>query len=127
MRAARAKEICTVLPGLTARNWLAVVQSVTPNTLPDFAGKATARITLALAPDILVSTPASPLFNNAAAMVEAGSPLYATAATLRPGAKVVFSGVFPSSDTDCIVEESFTPNGAMTAPEFKIQLTELKR
>jgi hypothetical protein len=125
MRAARAQEICTVLPGLAARNWRGVVQSITPNTLPDFAGKATARIILSLGPDILVSTPSSPLFNNSAAMVEAGSPLYAVAATLRPGTKVVFSGVFPASDTDCIVEESFTPNGSMAAPEFKILLTAL--
>jgi hypothetical protein len=116
-----------VLPGLTASHWRAVVQSITPNTLPDFAGKATARIILLLPPDITLSTPASPLFNNSAAMVEAGSPLYAIAATLRPGTVVRFSAIFPANGTDCIDEESFTPNGSMTAPQFKMQLLSLQR
>jgi hypothetical protein len=127
MRAARAQKLCAVLPGLTASHWRAVVQSITPNTLPDFAGKATARIILLLPPDITLSTPASPLFNNSAAMVEAGSPLYAIAATLRPGTVVRFSAIFPANGTDCIDEESFTPNGSMTAPQFKMQLLSLQR
>ncbi len=126
MRAARAAAICAGLPALTATAWRATVQNVTPNLLPDIAGKATAQITLTLNPHITLSTPSSP-FNNPAAMVEAGSPLYALAATLRPGTPVVVSATFSSSDTDCADEESLTPNGSMTAPVFKIQIIKLEK
>jgi hypothetical protein len=126
LRAARAAAICNALPNLTATGWAATVVSVTPNTLPDLAGKPTARITLQLAPHIQLSTPANPLFNNPANMVQAGTPLYTTAATLHPGQTVTFSARFFADSTDCVFEDSFTADGSMRSPEFKIQLLQIK-
>ena len=56
----------------------------------------------------------------------AGTPIYATAATLSVGQRVRFSGKFFTGG-DCVDEESFTVNGGMTEPMLKIWLTALGR
>jgi hypothetical protein len=125
MRAARAAALCKTLPGLAASNWLGTVQKIQPDNFPDYSGKKTARIVIALAPDISLSTPAAPLLNLPETMVEEGTPVYAAAAAMRIGAPVEFSATFFPSVLDCMAETSLTETGAMTAPVFKIQLTQL--
>jgi hypothetical protein len=126
MRAARAAAICAALPDLTATSWAGTVANVSPNALPDLHGNATARVTLNIAPHIQLSTPANPLFNSPDTMVESGTPLYTTAATLRTSQNVTFSAKFVPDGTDCVAEESLTSNGSMTRPEFKIVLLAIK-
>jgi hypothetical protein len=125
MRKTRAQILCRALPGLTAANWFARVDRVEPDALPDFSGKSTARITLSLTDHITLSTPSNPLMNAPSAIVEAGSPIYVTAATLPLGQRVKFSGHFSPSQTDCMAETSFTTDGSMRNPDFRIVLTAL--
>ena len=124
MRADRAAALCQADPSLTAAGWQGRIVSISPNGFPDYFGKSTAKIVIGLTDNITVSTPAVPLINNPAAMVEAGSPIYQTAATLRAGQRVLFNGVF-FSGADCMEETSFLVSGGMTDPEFKIRLTAL--
>jgi hypothetical protein len=126
MRQARAAALCKADPGLLANDWLGHIISVVPNTVPDLAGKQSATIVIGLNADVSVATPSLPLLNNPASMVEAGTPIYATAATLSVGQRVRFSGKFFTGG-DCVDEESFTMNGGMTEPMLKIWLTALGR
>jgi len=126
MRQARAAALCQAVPGLAFTNWAGRIAGIEPATLPDLRGKATAQVSITLASGLTLSTPADGLLNLPSAMVEAGSPIYATAATLPAGAKVMFSGAFFSSGTDCMKEESFTSDGSMRNPAFKIVLTALR-
>jgi len=123
-RQARAAQICKADPQLSADGWFGRIISVSPNSLPDLAGKQSATIVIGLTSTISVATPSLPLLNNPASMVQAGTPLYATAATLRAGQGVRFSGKF-FSGADCVDEESFTLDGGMTAPRLKIWLSAL--
>ena len=124
MRQARAAALCKADTQLLSSSWRGRIVSVSPNSLPDLAGKQTATIVIALTSDISVATPNLPLLNNPASMVQAGTPLYQTAATLRAGQWVKFSGQF-SAGADCVDEESYTLNGGMTEPRLKIFLTDL--
>jgi hypothetical protein len=126
MRQTRAAALCKADPGLLANDWLGHIISVVPNTVPDLAGKQSATIVIGLNADVSVATPSLPLLNNPASMVEAGTPIYATAATLPVGQRVRFSGKFFGGG-DCVDEESFTMNGGMTEPMLKIWLTALGR
>lgn len=124
MRTARAAALCKANPTLSADAWLGRLDSITPDAFPDYAGKSTARIIITLTSDISISTPAAPLLNTPAQLVEAGTPVYQVAATLRIGQRIRFSGHFLSG-TDCADEESLTLQGSMTAPRLKIVLTAL--
>jgi hypothetical protein len=126
MRQARAAALCKADPELSVSGWLGRIISVTPNSVPDLEGKQSATIVIGLTSDVSVTTPSLPLLNNPAAMVEAGTPIYATAATLPVGQGVRFSGRFFTGG-DCVDEESFTVNGGMTEPRLKIWLTALGR
>jgi hypothetical protein len=126
MRQARAAALCKADPELSVSGWLGRIISVTPNSVPDLEGKQSATIVIGLTSDVSVTTPSLPLLNNPAAMVEAGTPIYATAATLPAGQGVRFSGRF-FTGSDCVDEESFTVNGGMTEPRLKIWLTALGR
>jgi len=126
MRQARAAALCRVLPGLSFSDWVGRVARIEPSTLPDLRGRATARVSITLAPGLTLSTPGNGLFNLPGTMVEAGSPIYAVAASLPIGGKVIFSGRFEASGTDCLAEDSFTDDGSMRNPEFKMVLSTLR-
>jgi hypothetical protein len=124
MRAARAAALCKAVPGLSATGWSGRVVSILPDGFPDYLGNKTVTIIIALTTDISLTTPAAPLLNDPSTMVQAGTPIYATAATLRPGEAVKFSGrFFPGAD--CMDETRLTLSGGMTAPRWKFQLTAL--
>jgi hypothetical protein len=125
--AQRAAALCRALPGLAATNWRGSVGRIDPDNFPDFFGRKTAHIVIQLTSHVSVSTPAAPLLNNPATMVEAGSPIYATAATLPHGQSVVFSGQFFPDGDNCLQENSLTEDGSMSDPQFKIHLTALGR
>jgi hypothetical protein len=127
MRAARANSLCQALPGLAASGWLGTVRRIDPDSFPDYAGKKTVRIVIELAPHVAVTTPAAPLLNMPDTMVEAGTAIYAVAATVPIGGGVKFSGRFFADGTDCMAETSLTRDGSMTNPVFKFQLTALAK
>jgi hypothetical protein len=124
MRAARAAALCKANPGLSANGWTGRMDRVIPDAFPDYAGKPTARIIITLTSDISISTPSAPLLNTPSTMVEAGTPIYETSATLRLGQRIRFSGHFVPG-ADCADEESLTLQGGMTSPRLKIVLTKL--
>jgi hypothetical protein len=124
MRAARAAQLCQADPSLLAANWSGRIVSISPNGFPDYFGKKSAQIVIGLTSNLTLSTPSAPLINNPEMMVEAGSPIYVTASTLRAGQPVRFSAAF-FSGTDCMQETSLTISGGMTNPQFKIRLTAL--
>jgi len=125
MPAARATALCQALPGYIATDWTGSIGAIDPDDFPDFSGRKTAHIVIQLTSHVSVATPAAPLLNNPATMVEAGSAIYATAATLAHGAMVVFSAKFFPDGENCVKENSITQDGSMTDPQFKIQLTSL--
>jgi len=125
MRQARAAALCRVLPTLGAQSWSGWITRIEPNALPDFAGKESARIVIMLTPHLTLSTPESPLLNLPQMLVEADSPIYATARNLALGQRVTFSARFLPSNEDCMAEESFSSAGSMRNPDFKIVLTAL--
>lgn len=125
MPARRAAALCQALPGLTAAGWRGSIGRIDPDNFPDFNGKKTAHVIIQLTSHVSVSTPAAPLLNNPNTMVEAGSPIYAAAAALAQGRDVVFSGRFFPDNAGCLQEDSITEDGAMSDPQFKIQLTAL--
>jgi len=125
MRAARGAALCAVLPGLAAADWTGRVVTIEPDNFPDYAGKASAHIVIGLGDHLALSTPGAPLLNLPGAMAEVGSPVYQAAKSLRIGQAVLFSARFFGSFTDCMAETSFTDDGSMTDPVFKIQLTAL--
>lgn len=127
MRAARAASLCRALPSLAATDWLGSMRQIDPDSFPDYAGRKTVRIIINLAPHVAVTTPAAPLLNLPGMMVEAGTPVYAAAATVPLGAAVKFSGRFFADGTDCMAETSFTRAGSMTDPVFEIQMTALAK
>jgi hypothetical protein len=127
MRAARAASLCRALPNLAVTDWLGSVQKIDPDSFPDYAGHKTVRILISLAPHVSVTTPSAPLLNLPGTMVEAGTPIYAAAASLPLGTAVKFSGRFFADGTDCMFETSLTRAGSMTDPVFEFQLTALAK
>jgi hypothetical protein len=125
MPAQRAASLCQALPGLAATAWRGRIANITPDGFPDFNGKKTAHIVIALSSHLDVTTPAAPLLNNPNTMVEAGSAIYTVAATLPIGAPVVFSGTFFPDAANCLTVTNLTLDGSMTDPNFKISLTGL--
>jgi hypothetical protein len=125
MRAARGAKLCAVLPGLAGHDWTGRVVSIEPDNFPDYAGRISAHIVIGLGDHVTLSTPAAPLLNLPGAMVEAGTPVYQVAKSLRIGQAVLFSARFFPSGTDCMTETSFTDDGSMTDPVFKMQLLAL--
>jgi hypothetical protein len=86
IRAARAAALCKADPTLSANNWLGRMVSVTPDSFPDYAGKATARIIIALTADATLSTPSAPLLNDPSTMAPAS-----------PSASLVTSSPVPTA------------------------------
>jgi hypothetical protein len=126
MRQARAAVICQAIPTRTATGWMGRIVSVEPNTLPDFAGKTTARVVIALDAHLRLATPSNPVMNLPGSMIEAGTPLYEEAATLRAGQAIMFSGKFSADGADCVAETSFLTDGSMREPVFRIELEDIK-
>lgn len=60
-----------------------------------------------------------------ATLIELGTPLYQTAVNLKVGERIVFSGLFFASDTDCFKEHSIFTNGSLNDPEFLFRFTSI--
>lgn len=120
-RPARAKQICSVLKARQAKDWVGVIYDLTTNG----DGKGVMEITVG--PDVYVKT-----WNNAVSdvsdrtLIDPSSPLFQSAVALTEGQKVVFSGTFFKSNSDCMREASITMRGAITEPEFIIRFSSIK-
>lgn len=120
-RPARAKDICAVIKGPAVRDWVGVIDTLSSNS--DGKGVLGVKITRV----ITMKT-----WNNAVSdagdrtLIEPGSPLFNTAAAMKPGAIVYFSGTVFRSDVDCMRETSLTIGGSMEEPEFLIRFTSMR-
>lgn len=105
-----------------AEAWTGTLRKLETNT----EGKAI--ITVRVAPDLDVLT-----WNNAltdslySTMIEKSSPVYETLMHMSVGDKLKFSGNFIRAEDDGILEGSMTIRGAMTAPEFLFQFTQVSK
>jgi hypothetical protein len=52
--------------------------------------------------------------------------MYRQLVSMKKGDRVIFSGSFLPSDSDCITEASITQSGSMTDPEFIVRFTQVR-
>lgn len=120
-RPARAKQICSALKTRQAKEWVGVIYGLSTNS----DGKGVMEITVG--PDFYVKT-----WNNALSdvsdrtLIDPSSALFQSAVALKKGQKVVFSGTFFKSASDCVKEASLTMRGSITEPEFIIRFSSIK-
>jgi hypothetical protein len=112
-RIERRQLICAALRSLRVTDWEGTVYSLSSNS--DGMGV----IELAIGPGIYVKT-----WNNALSdigygtLIHSNSAVFKSAASLKKGDHVVFSGDLISHQTDCVLEPSLTMDGSMREPEF---------
>ena len=124
IRTDRKTAIQEVLSSRKVEHWVGVLTEMRTNT----EGKAFITIKLAGSSNVVVKTWNNSLSDfDSNTMIASDSPLYAIISELAIGDTVVFSGQFLSDDRDYIKEGSLTEQGSMTAPEFIIQFTDIKK
>ncbi|MFG1409473.1 hypothetical protein V5G24_00035 [Xanthobacter sp. VTT E-85241] len=120
-RPARAKEICSILKGSQPKAWVGVIYDLSTNG----DGKGVMEVTIG--PNVYVKT-----WNNSLSdisdktLIDPSSPLFQSAVVLKEGQKVILSGTFFKSPTDCVKEGSLTLRGTITEPEFIIRFSSIK-
>src|ERR1035437_9280307 len=114
VKSRRDKSICSTLSSYAVADWIGRVEKIDSNS----DGKGVLEITIA--PDVIVGT-----WNNefsdigSNTLIEPGSQVFESAAAMKNGQLVVFSGTFlPGSSGDCLIESSMTLNGKVESPEF---------
>ena len=60
-------------------------------------------------------------------LIRAGTDLFRSAADLKPGARVVFSGAFYPDTEDCLREKNMNQRDSMTQPDFLFRFTAIRR
>ncbi len=114
--------LCTIIRGPRVNGWVGKIYELTTN------GDGWGVISLAIGPKIYVKT-----WNNAVSdladntLIDPHSNLFSTAAALKPGDEVVFSGRFFQSETDCVKESSMTLRGSIKEPEFIMRFFSLAK
>ncbi len=98
-----------------ARDWSGIVEIL------DSVGDGRGVLVVRISPHITLSTTNNTLsesISNFKTLIALNSPVFAAASKLQVGDRVVFSGKFFPSASDCMEEKSLTVTGAMTDPEF---------
>ena len=120
-RPARAKAFCAALKSMTVKDWVGTVETLSSN------GDGLGVLEVRVSPILTLKT-----WNNSLSdtgdrtLIQPGTPLFNTAAALKPGASVRFSGTFIRSATDCVREVSVTLRGSMEDPEVIFRFTAIK-
>lgn len=119
IKAARDKKLCSQLKSRSVKDWIGKVQRVGANS----DGKGV--FSVEIAKDLEVKT-----WNNSFSdvlhetMLTPGTPLFNTAAALKKGQMIKFSGTFFSgSEGDCLAEGSLSLSGKVKDPEFIFRFT----
>ena len=122
-RAAREKELCSLLTLLSISDWVGDVYSVSSNT----DGKGVLAVTIA--PDVYVKT-----WNNSLSdytdgtLIDPSSALFGKASQLKEGQKIKFSGSLFRERGDaigCLRESSLTLEGKLSEPEFVFRFSDV--
>ena len=121
-RPIRAQGICKAIPNRSVSNWVGDVSELSSN------GEGKGVLTIKIGDEIYVST-----WNNALSdtfdrtLIDPSSAIFQAAINLKIGQKVVFSGEFVKSETDCIQEPSLTLYGSISSPKFIIKFTDVRQ
>ena len=119
-RPTRAKEICKAVKNRRAESWVGKLKTVTTN------GDGWGVLIVSITPQITVGTmPNSWADVKDKTLIDPKSSVYASAAKLKEGDLVSFSGVFAKGNVDCVGEKSLTMSGAMMRPEFVLKFTSI--
>jgi len=121
VKARRDKSICSTLSSYSVADWVGTVEEIDSNS--DGKGVLGIRI----APDVIVKTWNNDLSDiGSDTLIEPGSPVFESAAAMKSGQLVRFSGTFlPGSSGDCLNEGSITLNGKVESPEFIFRFTKV--
>lgn len=120
VRAWRKEAICQALPSSQVADWLGTIYSLSSSSDGDGV------VEIKIAPDIYVQT-----MNNAFSdipyntLIPPTSEVFKTLSRMQKGDRILFSGEFPKSDVDCVVESSLTQEGSMTEPEFLFKFSSI--
>jgi len=122
IKAARDQQLCAVMKSRTVTGWIGRVKLVDANS----DGKGV--FSVELAEDVRVKT-----WNNAFSdmsektMFEPGSAIFNTAAGLKKGQLIRFSGTFfRGTEGDCLREASLTLSGKVQDPEFIMRFSSIE-
>lgn len=121
VRPERARALCAAVRGLSVRGWVGTVETLSSTN--DGRGV----LALRLGSQVTVKTWNNSLSDSGdRTLIASGTPLFAAAAALRKGQRVVFDGRFVAHRDDCIRESSLTVSGAMNDPEFVIRFSAVR-
>lgn len=121
-RPTRAKEICKAVKNRRAENWVGKLKTVTTN------GDGWGVVVVSITPQITVGTmPNSWADVKDKTLIDPKSSVYASAAKLKEGDIVLFSGTFAKGTADCFGEKSLTMSGAMMRPEFVLKFSSIAK
>jgi hypothetical protein len=122
VRADRKAKLCATLDKPAIQGWIGAVRKLSSNE----DGKGVLEI--AIADKVSVET-----FNNSfsdigyGTLIEPASDVFKSAAALKVGDRVVFSGDLFRSDVDCVNEGSLTLEGSMNEPEFLFRFRSINK
>ena len=122
IRTARRDRLCRELPSRAVNNWTGIV------TMAPAAGDGPPVLAVRTATGVTLST-----WRNAATdaadrtLMPTGTDVFRSAADLKPGARVVFSGVFYPDAEDCLREKNMNVRDSMTQPDFLFRFTAIRR
>ncbi|MCP1404605.1 hypothetical protein [Achromobacter insolitus] len=122
IKAARDKQLCSQMKSRAVKDWIGTVQRVGANS----DGKGV--LSIEIADKVAVKT-----WNNAFSdtshktMLEPGTALFNTAASLKKGQLIKFSGTFfNGSSGDCLAESSLSLSGKVQDPEFLFRFSAIE-
>ena len=120
-RVHRRERLCQLMHALAVHEWTGTVTRLSSSS----SGKGV--LDVSIAPQITIATTNNALSDSFEhTLLEPDSDVFRQALSLSKGQRVVFSGFFQSSDTDCVQERSLTQQGSMTDPEFAFRFTDVQ-
>jgi outer membrane protein OmpA-like peptidoglycan-associated protein len=121
LRAQRARELCSLLPGLTVQGWVGTLTKIISDP---FTGNA--RPVIALSPMMEIAAPEIGSLFGSTVHVPRGSALFERLINLNIGQKVSVDGSFYSDPKDCLKEESFMMSTGMRTPSFSFRYNDIR-
>jgi hypothetical protein len=117
----RKAALCSLFRDSGPANWTGTIADLSSNS----DGKGVLAITIA--PDVTFKTWSTSLSDiGDHTLIDPESAMYRQLVSMKKGDRVIFSGSFLPSDSDCIREASITQRGSMTDPEFIVRFTQVR-
>jgi len=119
-RPARAKDICSLMKSAFITGWIGTVETLSSN------GDGLGVFSVKVGNDIALKT-----WNNSVSdasdhtLIDPASTVFHKASSMKVGQKVVITGTFIPSKTDCFREGSMTLAGSLESPEYIFQFFDI--